>query len=163
MYCTQCGNELKENAKFCSSCGTAVKKSTQKTVKQHPESGKNDKSPKQSKNTSGIQVPIPAMIIGAGILIILGFLAFKPDSQTPQHQPTTSADQQQLRSQVVAVAKQFQCPCGDCSDNLARCDCTAPNGAVEVKRFIQRGLQDGKSVQQMVSAVSLKYQVSTGS
>ncbi len=157
-YCTRCGNALKEKAKFCSSCGNKVtgqsKSRAGESKKEKPAGGKQKEKP-------GIKVPLPALILGAGILIVLGFLAFAPDSprQAARQNTPVSAGEQQMLAQIQTVARQFPCPCGDCSDNLAVCDCNSPNGAVEVKRFIRQGLEAGKSVDQMVTAVSLKYNV----
>ena len=144
MFCTKCGNELKKGAKFCSSCGTAV-------------SGKsrNKKSKKQSG--SGVTIPMPALIIGAVLIVFLGFLVFR--------QPGSSGDaaksggvSPQLQAQMTQVAQNFTCFCGDCNDNLAECACNMPKGATEVKRFILTGLQQGKTVEQMQQAVAVKYQ-----
>ncbi|MBS1272387.1 MAG: hypothetical protein MAGBODY4_01532 [Candidatus Marinimicrobia bacterium] len=151
MYCTQCGNELKANAKFCSSCGAATKgKGKKPKQSQKKSSGKSGKS--------GITIPIPAAVLGVLGIIVIGFILMG-GNDAPQ-QTMTSPEQQALRADVIQVAENFMCPCGDCNDNLAACDCAAPGGATEVKRFIAQGVQDGKTQEQMVMAVSLKYNIS---
>ncbi|MCF7803065.1 MAG: zinc ribbon domain-containing protein [Candidatus Marinimicrobia bacterium] len=152
MYCTQCGNEIKkQNAKFCPSCGAATKGKDKKQKQPQKKS-----SGKLGKN--GITIPIPALVLGVLGIIVVGFILMS-GNDAPQ-QTMTSPEQQALRAEVIQVAEQFMCPCGDCNDNLAACDCAAPGGATEVKRFIQNGLEDGKTVEQMAAAVSMKYQVS---
>jgi len=154
MYCTQCGNEIKkQNAKFCPSCGAGVKGSGKKSKKTK------GKSSKQS-GKSGVTIPIPALVLGVMGLIVVGFFVFSGGNDQLQ-QTKMSPEQQALRADVIQVAEQFMCPCGDCNDNLAACDCNAPKGATEVKRFIQNGLADGKTPQQMTAAVAMKYQVGT--
>ena len=160
MYCTHCGNKLKENAQFCSACGTEVHAVRENS----PAAETQQKSDSNSRGLMrGVKIPLPTLLVGAGVLILLGFLVFTPDSpqQNSRQAQSLSPQEQQLRSQIMTVARQFQCPCGECGDNLAACDCTSPDGAVEVKRFIRKGLQDGKTTDQMVTAVSLKYNVDT--
>ena len=43
-FCSNCGNELKDNTKFCPNCGNAV-------------NAKAESAPKQQNNTSGINCP----------------------------------------------------------------------------------------------------------
>ncbi len=151
MYCIECGAELKSHAKFCSKCGKPVQ-SSKSTSKMQT----GDKSESSGKR---VQVPIPLLLIGGAVIVLLGAVLLL---NNPQRDSSSgmSPQNQALRAKMFAVAEQFQCPCGECSDNLAACDCTAPSGAQEVKRFITQGLADGKTADQMVTAVQLKYQVS---
>lgn len=147
MYCTHCGNQLKKNAKFCSSCGTAVKsKSAQ--AKATPKKA-------QPKAGKGVRIPMPLLVAGGVLILFLGFLIFQRSGNQVAQQPMQI--DQTMQSKVFAVAEDFQCPCGDCNDNLSICDCNAPNGAMEVKGFILKGLEQGKTAEQVKQAVAIRY------
>jgi len=155
MYCTQCGAELKSGAQFCSKCGNQVqsgKKGSRKKQQQTSRKGHNS-------NTKTVRVPMPMLVIGGLVIFFLGavLLLRQPDRQAPQ---AAQQPQSAMRQDVYAVATQFTCPCGDCQDNLAVCDCTVPHGAMEVKKFISLGLDQGRTPDQMVAAVQLKYNIS---
>ncbi|HKJ69135.1 MAG TPA: zinc-ribbon domain-containing protein [bacterium] len=152
MYCIECGAALKSNAKFCSKCGNPVGGSKKSKSKQQS-------AGKAKSSGNRVRVPMPVLLIGGAIIVLLGAVLLLRNPQGGGS-PAMSPQNQQLQSKMFAVAEQFPCPCGECNDNLAVCDCTAPNGAQEAKQFISQGLADGKTVEQMVTAVQLKYQVS---
>jgi len=114
---------------------------------------------KSVQNRSGIRIPTSVAVIIGIIVVGLIFVLI-------QHHPNTTRGEQaaplanQWSQQVLTVARQFNCPCGNCDDNMAVCDCTDPHGAVEAKNFIRNGLQEGKTTDQMVMAVALKYNIS---
>ena len=58
-----------------------------------------------------------------------------------------------------AIINQFECPCGQCDvKELVQCTCNHPNGAVEVKGFIdQKILERNKTVEQIITEVNNKY------
>lgn len=106
---------------------------------------------------------MPALIIGAVLVVFLGFLIMrKPANSTANYTPVpTNNVSPALQAQLAQVAEGFTCFCGQCNDKLMECDCTnSPNGAMEVKQFILTGLEQGKTVDQMKQAVTLKYQPS---
>lgn len=154
MYCIHCGAELKSDAQFCSKCGNpanAGKKGGRQKKKQ---------AAGNQKNTNGktVSVPMPVLVIGGLVIVFFGIvlLTRQPGQQAPM---VAQQPQNTMRQDVYAVATQFTCPCGDCQDNLAVCDCTVPHGAMEVKQFIREGLDQGRTPDQMVTAVQLKYSI----
>lgn len=60
------------------------------------------------------------------------------------------------RAEIIA---HFTCPCGQCEmDELKDCDCEHPNGATEVKRFIDEKINEGSyTVAGVVELVENKY------
>lgn len=152
MYCPTCGNKLKAKANFCTKCGEEI------GAKQQSSSKKKNKKKKPTEVTEsgGVRIPVPALVGGAIVLIILAFVML--GNRPTQQMPVSSSQMQTgYSAQVQQVASNFMCPCGQCNDNLAVCNCNSPSGSVEVKGFIQQGLAQGKTVDQMIAAVQLKY------
>lgn len=146
MYCPECGSKLKQNAKFCTACGASIV--DKKKQKQKP-------SRKQkSKNKGKSQIPLPLILGGALVLVIVVLFFFQNNLNQQMH---NNSNVTAYSEQVQQVAANFMCPCGECNDNLALCNCTAPNGSEDVKGFIQEGLNQEKSTEQMITAVQLKY------
>ena len=54
---------------------------------------------------------------------------------------------------------QFECPCGQCGiEELYECDCNHPNGAIEIKRFIDQKITGSTfTVQEITEQVNNKY------
>lgn len=146
MYCPECGSKPKKNAKYCTACGASLTDIEKK--KQKP--AKKKKSVKKGKSP----IPVPLILGGVIVLVVAGLFFFQ---NSANQQMQNNSNVPVFSDQVQQVAGNFMCPCGECNDNLALCTCTAPNGSVDVKGFIQEGLNQGKSVEQMVTAVQLKY------
>jgi cytochrome c-type biogenesis protein CcmH/NrfF len=63
-----------------------------------------------------------------------------------------------LESEVLQVASNFRCACGECGElPLAECTCTTARGAVEEKAFIRGKLKEGLSAAQVIELVDKKY------
>ncbi len=79
--------------------------------------------------------------------------------------PTTfdlnSADNNAIASFTnrAEIISHFTCPCGQCEmDELKDCDCDHPNGAKEVKQFIDEKINEGGyTVARVVELVENKY------
>lgn len=149
MHCEHCGNEVSLNDTLCPWCDAPL---TEKKSENRQEArGKAAPPPKQ-----GITVSIPvALTVGVIVVAALTFLILR-NTGSPKAMSETVMNNQ-WSPQVVSVAKQFTCPCGTCTDNLLICNCDDPGGAFEAKTFIQKGVQAGKTPDQMVQAVALKY------
>ncbi len=145
MKCPECDKQLRQNAKYCTSCGARVTGRKKK---------KEVAGKKKSKAHTSKKVPLPLIIGGAVIIVVAGLLIYQINAN---RQMQGSSSLPVYSENVQQVAAKLMCPCGDCNDNLALCTCTAPNGSVDVKKFIQEGLSQGKSMDQMVTAVQLKY------
>lgn len=59
----------------------------------------------------------------------------------------------------MEIISHFTCPCGQCTmDELIDCDCDHPNGAKEVKQFIDQKIDEGSyTVAQLIELVENKY------
>lgn len=156
MFCTSCGNQLKKNAKFCSACGAAV------SGKAQPQKNHKKKS-QHSANTKAVKVPMPLLVAGGILILFLGFLIFNKSGNKVAQQQVAPANgiSQSMQSKVFAVAEGLNCPCGQCNDSLTVCDCTNAGGAMEAKEFILKGLEKGKTVDQMKQAVAVRYPAAT--
>jgi cytochrome c-type biogenesis protein CcmH/NrfF len=73
-------------------------------------------------------------------------------------QPVAAPAAGPLESEVLQVASNFRCACGECGElPLAECTCTTPKGAVEEKAFIRGKLKEGLSAAQVIELVDKKY------
>lgn len=173
MYCTQCGNELPNVAQFCSNCGTETVKNTGQESGKTKSSGKKKETQQKRKEIRDVKekqdrkappkiAPLYIFLAIIGIALILVLLhPWHTGQERPQDFKGSSSSLQtidpQLNNQMVQIADQFMCPCGECKHSLTECDCDMPRGAVEVKSFIIQGLQQGRTPAQVVSAVEMKY------
>jgi len=59
----------------------------------------------------------------------------------------------------LTIITQFECTCGQCNiKELSECNCSHPNGAVEVKRFIDQKISESTfTVQEIIEQVNDKY------
>jgi tetratricopeptide (TPR) repeat protein len=79
MFCSNCGKEIKEGAKFCPGCGhpVAMQAASQPVVQQEPQFRNTVQQPAQPKAEAS-RVPIVAIVVVALILLcLLGFLAYQ--------------------------------------------------------------------------------------
>ncbi|MBS3906161.1 MAG: zinc ribbon domain-containing protein [Syntrophaceae bacterium] len=150
--CRSCGHFNELDTLFCVSCGEEIIKAPM------------EKLQRQSSNPSYKTI---ALVIGLvfvlGLSLNLGLSFFKEKSppQSPSIPASTSIQKSSVKvdeAQVIAVAKNFKCPCGGCGElPLETCECDMPRGAVEVKNFIREKLGEGSSVEQVVELVDQKY------
>lgn len=150
--CRNCGQFNELDDLFCVSCGEKMIKETKETHR------------KPSENPSYKKI---ALVIGIvlliGLSLKLGLTLFKdqeisvsPETSISPALPKPRAPVEE--TQVIAVAKNFKCPCGGCGElPLATCECDMPKGAVETKNFIRVKLAEGFSVEQVIELVAQKY------
>ncbi len=63
-----------------------------------------------------------------------------------------------IAGQVQLVAANFKCACGGCGELfLVDCTCEMPRGAKEEKDFIRRKLQQGLSLDEVITLVDKEY------
>jgi hypothetical protein len=63
-----------------------------------------------------------------------------------------------IAGHVQLVAANFRCACGGCGELfLIDCTCDMPRGAKEEKDFIRRNLQQGLSVDEVITLVEKEY------
>lgn len=170
MYCFQCGEHFKTPVNYCTQCGMKMPVTSTKQHRGETRAGRRRRERKQSPGR-GITIPLSAFLGGIAVLILLGVLALtsdqSPDTKTgfpagnrdlPDNMAKAAVPNiSQFSDEVVQIASQFKCLCGGCDLNLAECDCTEPDGAIEAKRFIQKLLEQGKTREEIITAFSLKY------
>jgi ribosomal protein L40E len=171
VFCTECGERLSEapksakgtqkkckscgqlndlDALFCVACGEEIIRAPREDQKGQP---------------SGPSYKMIALVIG--LIFLLGFFvkvgttffkAEKPSSLSSSLAPVSKSMINVDEAQVIAVAKNFKCPCGGCGeDALETCSCDMPKGAVETKSFIREKLSEGFTVEQVIESVDKKY------
>lgn len=72
MYCRNCGNELKENARFCSICGTSINEEKQQVIEIIEE--KEEKIESKANNVTVLLLVLVTMIISIGIIVLSNVL-----------------------------------------------------------------------------------------
>jgi cytochrome c-type biogenesis protein CcmH/NrfF len=113
------------------------------------------------KPSTGPSYKMIALIVGFififGLVVKLGtgfFGGETSSSRAPASKSMANVDE----ARVIAVAKNFKCPCGGCGeDALETCTCDMPKGAVETKNFIREKLSEGLTVEQVIELVDKKY------
>ncbi len=98
-------------------------------------------------------------IFFAGGVIIIGFLSpgLQLGTGVSNGQPVASANAD-IVGQVQLVAANFRCACGGCGELfLIDCTCDMPRGATEEKDFIRRKLQQGLSLDEVITLVDKEY------
>ena len=165
LRCAICGSENNPASVFCSNCGNFLpyqipkksRQNTKKTKEKLPQ--KNQREKKRSR----IVFRSTAAFIGMVVLVIL---LETRDSRTPSYH-TPSAITFLSDSTMVAAAtaesrssilSQFKCPCVNCSDELKDCVCNHPNGANDVRSFIDKQIAKRTyTVAQVIDIVEKKY------
>ncbi len=73
--------------------------------------------------------------------------------------PTVNLSRKTSFSDRYTIYSAFNCPCGQCGkDELKDCDCSHPNGALEVKKFIDEKIQENKfTLNEIIDLVNKKY------
>ncbi len=173
VFCTECGERLSEAPKsakgtqrkcrscgqfngldvlFCVACGDEIIKATEEDLKK--------RSPGPSYGTIALVIGV---IFLFGLLVKTG-VSFLKGSRPSQMSPTASTSASSIKvdeAQVIAVAKNFKCACGDCGDlpeeTLDTCTCDMPKGAVEEKNFIREKLAEGLTVEQVIELLDKEY------
>jgi ribosomal protein L40E/cytochrome c-type biogenesis protein CcmH/NrfF len=148
--CRSCGQFNPLDALFCVACGEEISRPSKEGPK---------------KPSTGPSYKTIALVIGFvfffGLLVKLGTAFFKPgktSSRSSSLAPVSKSAINVDEAQVIAVAKNFKCPCGGCGeDALETCTCDMPKGAVETKNFIREKLAEGLTVEQVIELVDKKY------
>lgn len=145
MYCPNCRQKNTRRSKFCSNCGEDL---TRAVVAQSKKQGK----------TSGGGIPIHyvfALVAGALLLGVL--LANLVEEDAPANQSAPGGNLTIHSAAVLDIAREFNCPCGQCDHSLDVCDCQHDNGAVEIKTFIVQKLLERHHKPHIVEMVQQAY------
>ena len=99
-----------------------------------------------------------AIFFAGGVMLKAVFLPTSPVSTSGSNYQPVSGANSNLAGQVQLVAANFRCACGGCGELfLIDCTCDMPRGAKEEKDFIRKNLQQGLSVDEVVTLVETEY------
>lgn len=177
-FCPQCGAKIKDaNVRFCTGCGSSIAGGT----------GGSGRGASVTQTVAigamvvalgalawafthiGTDDPPPSSVVAvapasSGSPSTTGSGMSAPAGNTMVSGPAaatavaTDPAGGQWDARVQAIASRFLCGCGNCGDDTVwACDCTHPKGATEVKEFITKELQDGKTVPQIIESVKARY------
>lgn len=123
---------------------------------------KRDAHPKASGSSRQLSYwMIAALIIiflAGGVMINAVFSPGSPIRTGGLNDQPLAAANSNLAGQVQLVAANFRCACGGCGELfLVDCTCDMARGAKEEKDFIRRKLQEGLSVDQVITLVDKEY------
>jgi hypothetical protein len=103
-------------------------------------------------------VALVAIFFAGGVMIKALFSPSPGISPTGQNFQRVSDNNAALESEVKLVAANFRCACGGCGELfLIDCTCDMPRGAKEEKDFIRRNLQQGLSIDEVITLVDKEY------
>lgn len=110
--------------------------------------------------SSGLKIPIGYAIGFVALGIIIGLVIKESSNSSEQSvrpvtsfQPATGMDS----PAVLAIARDYMCLCGNCTDPLDICKCEHAKGALEVKAFISQQLQGGHKSPHIKEMLMQKY------
>ena len=126
---------------------------------------KQQRTVSQQKRTPSVWQPNNWMIMAfivfffaAGVMVKVVFSPSGDIKPARQNFQTNSTNDSALESQVQLVAANFRCACGGCGELfLIDCTCDMPRGAKEEKEFIRQNLQQGLSVDEVITLVEKEY------
>jgi len=184
MECHSCGARNRDDAAFCTECGSKLSKA-QKGNSNCPKCGYTNKadasycsdcgaflknSQKQKINsktrqTASKRKPVQQSnaslkwILGLAAIVIVSILlakSFAPRPGAVSQTPVAAADFSPLMdSRVLSVAQQFRCSCGTCGGTpLEECSCPT---AKKEHAFIAEQLKNGNSLAQTVALVDSAF------
>ena len=103
-------------------------------------------------------VALIAILFTGGIMLKALFSSAPNISPGATDYQNVSGKDSDLGGQVRLVTANFRCACGGCGELfLIDCTCDMPRGAKEEKDFIRRNLQQGLSVDEVVTLVEKEY------
>jgi hypothetical protein len=99
-----------------------------------------------------------AIFFAGGVMVKTVFSPRPGISTTVSNYQPVSGANSNLVGQVQLVAANFRCACGGCGELfLIDCTCDMPRGAKEEKDFIRKNLQQGLSVDEVITLVEKEY------
>jgi hypothetical protein len=166
--CSHCGEELPKKSRYCIYCGTKVKSGPSAAARVPYRENKTGYVHKQKKPSTKRKPRLTRSNIIAYavvLVIVLGaagyFISAFPNkaSNVSKNNLNTGSGNNLVWSQnVQSIASNFNCPCGACGvTRLDVCTCDAIKGAVEVKNYIQRFINQGLPEQEIIVKVEDRY------
>ena len=171
ISCAKCGAKNNTESHFCLNCGadlSTAQKSRHRTqnsgVKTHKTVKKAHRQTNHSHNNSGkvnngfFKKTKSVWITSA---IIIGSLAVAGSFDLAFHKypvNTTAIGELKINpaaeNEINAVASEFICTCGKCTEPLTECTCDT---AVEERNFIRTNILENKNTEQIVLAVKDRF------
>lgn len=156
MFCTKCGNKLKDGAKFCDKCGTPVQLKSEvqddnKIIEQHYEEENN--AIKKFKNKNSIIVILGCIAFIVAVIIVYGVFFAKPGSvfsflsfgSSSSSQPVKVKNKvstkkvNKTNNKKVDTDKEDNIKLGTTSGNLTNCSFVfEKNGAIYYSNFTKQ-------------------------
>jgi hypothetical protein len=99
-----------------------------------------------------------AFFFAGGVMVKAVFMPTPRISTSVSNDQLVSGANSNLAGQVRLVTANFKCACGGCGELfLIDCTCDMPRGAKEEKDFIRKNLQQGLSVDEVITLVEKEY------
>jgi cytochrome c-type biogenesis protein CcmH/NrfF len=99
-----------------------------------------------------------AIFFAGGLMVKAVFLPTPRISTSVSNDQPVSGANSNLAGQVRLVTANFKCACGGCGELfLIDCTCDMSRGAKEEKDFIRKNLQQGLSVDEVITLVEKEY------
>ena len=163
LYCPACGIENNKTASFCAHCGNNLSSVNNSSSSK----AKNKRNPKRQQKKQPQVLNFSTFIKGhklitTAVVALLIFLVYQSVPHSNGHEnlkytPTRvegSIASVMYDSVALAVVKNFNCSCGECTDPLDTCTCNTAN---EERSFIKTKVAQNISVEGIITAVENKY------
>lgn len=153
-HCPACGFENEKESSYCSECGTFLKQGKKRASAKETKRTGNKRKPVETSNTS------VKLILGIAAVVIVSILLaknFSGKQNIASVQPPLQSEQPRpfLDSNTLAVAQQFRCSCGSCGGTpLEQCSC--PTATKELN-FIAESLRSGASIEETAAKVDSAF------
>jgi hypothetical protein len=99
-----------------------------------------------------------AIFFAGSVMIKAFFLPTASLTTSVSNNKSAPGANSDIVGQVQLVSANFRCACGGCGELfLIDCTCDMPRGAKEEKDFIRRNLQQGLSVDEVITLVEKEY------
>ncbi len=157
--CSRCGAALPKKSNFCVSCGAKVPGGG--IVGQGRTVSRESRGRVRTSRSGGRRFTV-VTTVAVVIVALAGYFIFVPGAAKSNRSfddrfPDVERDAL-WSPDVQRIASRFYCPCGQCGEELLNeCDCQAPGGAVEARRFIRRLLDENLSEEEIMRRFEAKY------
>ena len=151
LTCPKCRKEVPRKSNFCPHCGSTLRGSRKKPRGQAQPVRKSGKMRMRDMVLAAVLIAA----LGAGVIGIWYSQQTRPSSpslRSPIELPSFTWSRE-----VESIAALFNCPCGNCDLNLAKCTCDNPKGSVEIKSYINSLLRKNTSREEVIKQVEKRY------
>lgn len=122
-----------------------------------PSNNKKTNTNHPKKNLWNI-ITIAAVVISLGLIANLTFFGSGKFANRTSIGASVAMEAGGYDERVRLVASRFNCACGGCGElPLDECTCNMPRGAEEEKNFIQKELEKGRTIDEVIQALADAY------